>query len=1311
MSHDDSKISDNSTVVETVELGLAGKMARSFIHSPLSPLLFFAMLAMGVLGLVFTPRQEDPQISVPMVDILVAYPGATSEQVASLAIEPLERIMSEIPGIKHVYSASMHGEGMVTVQFVVGEELGPSIVKVHDKIQSNLDKIPSGVQMPLVKPKGIDDVPVVTFTLWSEDVDDSMLHTLGLDLLQSLKQIPNTGQGFVVGGRSEQVRVEVMPERLSGYGLTLDQLANTIRTANSEQTAGSLESGSSFFTVQTGAFLRSAEDVARLVVSTQNSIPVYVRDVAKVYQGPEETRQVVQYYTGPAYGANSDDETAIYADGTAAVTVAMSKKVGSNGVSVAESIITKLESLKGRLIPDNVHVEITRDYGASANEKVNSLLFKLFIATGAVGILILYFLGFRPAIVVLMIIPVVIVFTVFAAWVMGFTIDRVSLFALIFCIGILVDDAIVVVENIYRRWLAEGEMSTSIAIDAVREVGNPTILATFTVIAALLPMGAVSGMMGPYMAPIPALGSVAMIVSLLAAFVFTPWLAMRIKPSMEQLHKAEEKEVRSAERLERLFRGILMPIIGNKKIGYLTLGFILFLFFAVCALFYTNAVRVKMLPLDNKPEYSIVIDMPEGTALPETANLTSRLAEVVREYPEVVALQSYVGTAQPFDFNGMVRHYYMRRAPWQAEIHIQLVHKSKRDKTSHDLAVITREAIAPLIKEVGARATVVEMPPGPPVLQAMVAEVYGPDDETRRAVAQHMTDTFDRAEGVGDVDNYMAEEYNIWRFEVDAEKAVRRGISVDTINRNLKMAMGGHVLGDIKQGNVLDPTSIVIQIPLEVRSEIARLGDLPIPSTNGTTVPLAELGYFKQIKQDPIIYHKDLRPVEYVVGEAVGRLAAPIYGMFEVEDLLKDYTTPDGVKLKGSYFGVPDDDGTSAFEWAGEWTVTLETFAGMGGAFGVAIILIYILVVWEFGNFMIPAIIMAPIPLTLIGIIPGHWLLDAEFTATSMIGFIALAGIIVRNSILLVDYTIHQVQAGTDVRDAVIMACKARTRPIIITAFALVGGSSVILSDYIFQGMAISLLFGVLVSTILTLIVIPLGCISARAAFCPAGSECEQTVNECDCEDVPSQGKISISDFVLGMWRLFMMMLKGLGFKLYQLVITLVFSIIERISSFKDKPEPVSKSESVIKERSAVEPPTVKTEVVESSQTESEVSEVMVEPVPQDAPISEAKPVSAKSSLPAPILEEFEKATTPVDNSRDEVKSSTEEKEPVSPAPAVKKVIKKRVVKKTVAKKKVAVKRVAPKKKVAIKKKSTTTKGSGGRRGIRLNNNFDDFDI
>ncbi len=1063
-------------------LGLAGRTARAFIHSPLSPLLFFVMLVVGLLGLIFTPRQEDPQISVPMVDVFVKYPGASSEQVASLAIDPLQRIMSEIPGVKHVYSVSRHGEGMVTVQFVVGEEMGPSIVKVHDKIQSNLDKIPPGVSMPLVKPKGIDDVPVVTLTLWLEMVDDGTLRTLALDLLQRLKQIPNTGQGFVVGGRPEQVRVEVQPERLASYNISLEQVATTIRTANSEKQAGSLEAGNQSFTVYTGAFLNSAEDIERLVVTNNADGPIYVRDIAEVFQGPAETSNLVGFYSADAN-----------ANGVPAVTLALAKKEGANGVTVANAIIEKVQSLKGQLIPGNVNVDITRNYGETANDKVNELIFKLFIATAAVAILVWVSLGIRPGLVVLFVIPVVILVTVFAAWVLGFTIDRVSLFALIFSIGILVDDAIVVVENIYRRWLAKGAMATSTAVDAVREVGNPTILATFTVIAALLPMGFVSGMMGPYMAPIPALGSVAMLFSLFAAFIFTPWLAMRIRPSMGQLRHAEEREHRQNQKLERFFRGLLLPIINDRKLGRLTLGAIIIAFFASCAMFYTTAVTVKMLPYDNKPEFSVVIDLPEGTALPITANLTGRLAEKVREIPEVTALQSYVGTAQPFDFNGMVRHYYLRKEPWQGELHVQLLDKAERERSSHAIAVATRELLTPLAKQSGARLTVVEMPPGPPVLQSIVAEIYGPDAATRRQVTQKMTDTFEDAEGVADVDNYMPEAHDVWRFEVDTEKAVRRGISVDAINRSLSMIMGGHRLGDVKQGTVLDPTYIVLQAPLSVRARITRLGDLPIPAPDGTTVPLAELGRFVQVREDPVIYHKDLRPVEYVVGDAVGRLAAPIYGMSEVEALLADYRTPDGAKLEGNYLGPPPNDATSAFEWTGEWTVTYETFRDMGAAFAVALVLIYILVVWEFGNFLVPLVIMAPIPLTLIGIIPGHWIVGhlsgdkaAEFTATSMIGFIALAGIIVRNSILLVDFSKHEIEKGRDVRDAVILSCKTRTRPILITAFALVAGSSVILFDPIFQGMAISLLFGVLVSTLLTLVVIPLGCISARRAFCPA---------------------------------------------------------------------------------------------------------------------------------------------------------------------------------------------------------------------------------
>lgn len=1139
--------------------GIAGSMAHSFIHSPLSPLFFVAMLAMGILGLFLTPRQEDPQISVPMVDVFVQFQGASAEEVANLAIEPLQRILSEIPAVKHVYAACERGQGMVTVEFKVGEQLEKSVFKVHDKLQSNLDKMPPGVMPPLVKPKGIDDVPVVTLTLWSNDVDDGSLRALAFDVLQSLKEIPNTGQGFVVGGRAEQMRIEIMPERLSGFKISLDQIANTIRTANAEVNAGSSESGDTHFTVYSGSFLRKISDLEQLVVGSFNNSPVYLRDVAQVTLGPEDPKQIVSYYTGPAYRYDQPDAGKHKSENAApAVTIAIAKKISTNGVAVANDILAKVEQLKGRLIPDNVHVEVTRNYGQTANDKVNDLIKKLFIATGAVTVLVLWSLGWRPAVVVTLVIPVVILVTVFSAFILGFTIDRVSLFALIFSIGILVDDAIVVVENIYRRWLLRGQIDTLTAVDAVREVGNPTILATFTVVAALLPMGFVSGMMGPYMMPIPVLGSVAMVFSLFAAFVFTPWLAMAISPPLHVLHKAETKEHAFNEKLEKFFRKLLTPLITDRKKGWLFLIGLVLSFFLAISMFYTRAVEVKMLPLDNKPEFNVFIDLPEGTALPVTTNLTFQLAEKLREIPEVTALQTYAGTSQPFDFNGMVRHYYLRGKPWHADIHVQLKDKKDRTRSSHQIATEARRMLKELLdkQQSKARITVVEMPPGPPVLQSIVAEVYGPDDATRRQVAQKMTDIFQQAKIVDDVDNYMTEPHEAWTFEVDIEKAVRRGISVDTINRNLSMAMGGQKLGDVKTGPVLEPTYIVLQVPLSIRAQLTRLYDLPIPTMDGRgTVPLAELGRFVNRQEDHTIYYKDLRRIEYVVGDAVGlylgdnkyKQASPIYGMFEIEELLKNYKTPDGVSLSGHYLGAPPADGKSAFEWTGEWTVTYETFRDMGLAFMVAMVLIYLLVVWLFGNFLVPAIIMAPIPLTLLGIVPGHWLLNAEFTATSMIGWIALAGIIVRNSILLVDYSIHELQKGTPIQDAVILACKTRTRPIMITAFALVGGSGVILFDPIFQGMAISLLFGVLVSTLLTLVVIPLGCISA-GAHALAGVDPDSCL-DCYVETNPTFAQPSLLSrlwskvvegitmffyIVRAMWMMLVMGLQALWAKLTQ---------------------------------------------------------------------------------------------------------------------------------------------------------------------------------
>jgi len=942
----------------------------------------------------------------------------------------------------------------------------------------------------LVKAKGIDDVPVVNITLWSKDldkngipdVDDGQLRMLAHDVLQSIKEIPDTGNGFVVGGRAEQVTIEVSPERLSGYGISLDQVANRIQTSNSEQQAGGVESGNTRFTVMTGAFLKTTDDISRLVIGTHNDVPVYVHDVARVVQGPEDAKQLVAYYTGPA----GDHEQP--ASGIPAVTIAVAKKPGVNGVTVASAILDRVEHLKGLRIPSNVGVSVTRNYGETAEDKVNELIFKLFVATGFVFLLVLFaFRALRPAIVVVLVIPVVLLMTIFYAWVTGYTIDRVSLFALIFSIGILVDDAIVVVENIYRRWLETGSTDAYTAVDAVREVGNPTILATFTVIAALLPMGFVTGMMGPYMEPIPALGSAAMLISLFAAFVFTPWLAISrwLRPSMTYLEVAEEREKVGTERLARFYEKILTPLIRSRNKRIIFRVVLWGSFFFACSMFYTKWVAVKMLPLDNKPEFSVVLDMPEGTALPVTANLAHQIAERLRQMPEVTALQVYVGTARPFDFNGMVRHYYLRQDPWQAEVQVQLLHKSKRERSSHELAVAARELVGEITQESGAKFAVVEMPPGPPVLQSVVAEVHGPTPEVRRQLAEDLTGIFEQAESLVDVDNYLRGSYEYWLFKVDTEKAVRRGVSVDTINRNLSMALGGMRLGDVKQKAGHEPINILIQVPLAERSQINRLGDLPIQSTSGVTLPLRELGAFEMMQEEPIIYHKDLRPVEYVVADVGGELAAPVYGMFQVQDLLEaNYVAPDGVKVDTFWFKPPGDDSSSSIEWTGEWTVTFETFRDMGAAFMVALVLIYILVVWEFGNFRIPALIMAPIPLTLLGIIPMHAIMGAEFTATSMIGWIALAGIIVRNSILLVDFSIHEIQRGVPVEQAVVRACTTRTRPIMITALALVCGSSVIFTDPIFQGMAISLASGVMVSTLLTLIVIPLGCMKASASLC-----------------------------------------------------------------------------------------------------------------------------------------------------------------------------------------------------------------------------------
>ncbi|MBU2753661.1 efflux RND transporter permease subunit [Acidithiobacillus sp. CV18-2] len=1059
-------------------LGLAGNIARIFVNSPLAPLLLIVLLAAGVLGLISTPRAANPQISVPMVDIFVPYPGHSPAEVARMVTDPLQQLMSELPGVRHVYSVSNQGEAMVTVRFVVGKHMAPSLVAVYNKLAANMNRIPPGAGKPLVRAKGINSVPFMTFTLWSQSVGSGTLNEIAESALKRLKEVPDTGESFIIHGATDALNIDIQPSRLAAYGLTPQAVAKVVESANQELQSGSAEGNNRHLAILSGGFLRSPQQVENLVVGVFHGAPVYLSQVAAVRYGPSTAHSLVTYTSGAGSRGPA-------VQNAPAITIAIAKTAGSNAVAVGEALIAKVHSLEGSVIPDDVRVSITRNDGKVANDKVNSLLFKLFVATAAVTLLIFLTLGWRAAAVVVITIPLILLITVFAAWIVGITINRVSLFGLIFSIGILVDDSIVIVENVYRRWLLENSTSTDTLIDAVREVGNPTTLATFTVIAALLPMGFVGGMMGPYMAPIPVLGSVAMLSSLFIAFALGPWLILRFKPSLRVLEKMHHREAKQAAWLRKFFAQTLIPLVRRKLYGRLFLGGIVLAFFGSLALFLVEWVPFTMLPHGNSDAFNVVVNMPAGTALPETANATYAIQERLQGMKDIRALQSYVGTPEPYDFNGMVRHYYLRNQPWQAMIHVQLVSGDQRSASSAHLATVARERIEAVAKTWGAHIQVVQTPPGPPVLAPVVAEVYGPSSEIRDAVARHLVTVFEHSKNLTDVNSTLMAPHDLLVFHVDSTRAGMAGISNATVNQTLAMVMGGHSLGDFHPFGQDLAVPMRLQAPLALRSNVQNLASLPVSSPYYGSVPLYSLGNFARVPAQAPIYQQDLRPVQYVMGDTQGRLDAPLYGMLEVETALSHYLAPTGKALGIDWISQPSGN-TASIKWGGAWTVTYVTFRDMGAAFLVALVLIYMLVVWEFGNFVIPAIIMVPIPLTLIGILPGHWLFGASFTATSMIGFIALAGIIVRNSILLVDYSQQKVAEGYPVLDALIEACATRTRPIVITALALMLGSAEIITSPIFRGMGISLLFGVMVSTILTLLVIPMGCVSGRRAFCPA---------------------------------------------------------------------------------------------------------------------------------------------------------------------------------------------------------------------------------
>jgi multidrug efflux pump subunit AcrB len=1038
-------------------MGISGRIAEYFLRNSLTPLIALIALLLGIFATMITPREEEPQINVTMANVFVPFPGAAAKDVESLVARPAEQVLSRIAGIEHVYSVSRPGMAVITVQYEVGEDPIQALVRLYDTINSHRDWISPnlGVGEPIVKPKGIDDVPIVTLTFWSADPLTSAfeLQQVARAAEIDLKRINGTRDVVTVGGPGHVIRVAMDADRMNAYGVTAQDLRAALQLSNASQPAGSLVAGNQELLVQTGTYIETAADVKRLVVGVYDRKPVFMADVAKIVDGADQPSRYVIH-------GNKDGEFP-------AVTLSISKKPGVNAADVAESVIQRAESLKGTVIPDGVEFTVTRNYGETATEKAQKLIGKLVFATAFVVLLVLFALGKREAVIVGTAVTLTLAATLFASWAWGFTLNRVSLFALIFSIGILVDDAIVVVENIHRWHLLEPQKPLwQIIPHAVDEVGGPTILATFTVIAALLPMAFVSGLMGPYMSPIPINASMGMFISLAIAFVVTPWLALKLmKPAH---HGAGEDKLQG--RLDRLFRGV-MPRFLDEKSGVaarrkLWIGIVVAILASV-SLGVVKLVVLKMLPFDNKSEFQVVLDMPVGTPVEETARVLREMAAEIARVPEVKDYQAYAGTAAPINFNGLVRQYYLRSNAEQGDIQVNLVDKHQRDRQSHEVAVSVRDAVMAIARKSGGNAKVVEVPPGPPVLSPIVAEVYGPDYPGQIATAKQVRAAFEGTADILGVDHSVDADAPKAVLRVNQAKAALLGVSQADVVTTVRMGLSGEDVTPVHDGDAKYEIPVRITLPAERQSSIDQLLKLKVRGREGNLVPISEVVEVKKTLREKVIYHKDLLPVVYVVGDMGGKLDSPLYGMFDIRSKL-----PEGL---GEYFIKQPKDPYAgyAIKWDGEWQVTYETFRDMGAAYAVGLVLIYLLVVAQFKSYLVPLIIMAPIPLTIIGVMPGHALLGQQFTATSMIGMIALAGIIVRNSILLVDFINEQVADGMDFAEAVIQSAAIRAKPIALTGLAAMLGALFILDDPIFSGLAISLIFGILVSTVLTLVVIP----------------------------------------------------------------------------------------------------------------------------------------------------------------------------------------------------------------------------------------------
>jgi multidrug efflux pump subunit AcrB len=1052
-------------------LGLSGRIARAFLTTQITPLLALVGLLLGGFAVLITPREEEPQINVTFANVFIAFPGAAAREVEQLVTTPAERLLSEIEGVEHLYSASTPGMAAITVRFAVGEPRTDAIVRLYNALYSNQDWMPAnaGVSPPLIKPKGIDDVPIVALTLWSDDpamtADDLLRVAHGLQA--PLQRVPGTREIKVIGGPERVVHVLLDPQRLAGYGLAIDDLTRALGAANASQDAGSLVQNSREILIQAGTLLLTPEEVADLVVGVKAGSPIFLHDVAQVRYGPDQPEQYVTTTAGPAI-ARGDHVS------HPAVTISIAKQPGENAVIVSRQVLERLEALRGIYLPDNVHATVTRNYGATAEDKAQTLIKKLIFATLSVVALVLLTLGRREAVVVGAAVIVTLALTLFASWAWGFTLNRVSLFALIFSIGILVDDAIVVVENIHRHMQLGGKSPAEAIPLAVDEVGGPTILATFTVIAALLPMAFVSGLMGPYMRPIPINASTGMLISLAVAFMFTPWLYRRMFLRHAAGHAAGED--RTAQRLQAFFSRIMTPFLrkqqGNRNRRRL-LFTILGLIVLSLGLVFVRAVVMKMLPFDNKSEFQVLVDMPEGTPLEDTKRVLDALAQRLRTVPEVTDYQTYAGTSAPINFNGLVRQYYLRRSPHQGDIQVNLLDKHDRDRKSHEIAAAVRKQLTPIGRQLGATVRIVEVPPGPPVLAPIVAEIYGLDYDRQIEVAATVRQTFEQTADVVDVDDTIEASQEKLLVEVDRARAAKLGVSQDSIVVAVAAATRGADPSYLHAEGAQYPVPIRLELAAGDKADVDVLGALRVRSRSGALVPLSEIARVHRTWRDQTIHHKDLLPVVYVMGDTAGRTDSPLYGMAAIASALSQQPIEAGAALERSLTKQPASPLGWHLKWDGEWQITLDTFRDMGLAYSVGLILIYLLVVAQFRSYSVPLIIMAPIPLTLIGIMPGHALLGQQFTAPSMIGMIALAGIIVRNSILLVDFIQQEVRAGKSLQDATIAAAAVRARPIGLTAVAAMLGGFFILDDPIFGGLAVSLIFGLLVSTVLTLLVIP----------------------------------------------------------------------------------------------------------------------------------------------------------------------------------------------------------------------------------------------